>query len=178
MIQRPNLVTDEDLAKAASDREAFAQLYERYVERVYRWAVQHVGVDYAEDVTQEVFAKAFRAIGSFRGQSFAAWLFTIAQNSAKDLWKRRDIAGRSHDIEGSVSPQCEPMTDVDTALSLASALHTLPARQKAAIELKYFADLSLHDLARTMRISTGAAKALVHRGLCNLRDSLAVLGGK
>ncbi len=164
--------------RSATDGEAFEGLYGRYVQRVYRWAVQRVGRDDAEDLVQQVFVQAYRAMPRFRGPSFAAWLFTIAQNVCRDFWRRQRVAGAVQEEPGGPDGhQTDGMRDVDTRLGLATALRALPPRQKTAIELRYFADLSLEDVASTMGISPGAAKALLHRGLCNLRDGLTTSGG-
>ena len=71
--------------RSPATRKTFAVLYDRYLDRVYRHVTDWVGnrAD-AEDLTQQVFLQAWRAIGRYRrtGASFAAWLLTIAQNAA------------------------------------------------------------------------------------------------
>src|SRR5438309_9759300 len=69
------LPSDEELAAAAvSDRSAFAELYRRYADRVYRYLLAHTGgLDDAQELTAETFLTALQAIGQFRPGRFAAW---------------------------------------------------------------------------------------------------------
>src|ERR671922_431530 len=74
------------------DREAFAELYDEYVDRVYRYLLYRVrDASDAEDLTSEVFTRAFANIKRYRwqGKSFLAWLYTIARNAVTDR-RRRD----------------------------------------------------------------------------------------
>lgn len=80
---RPPPTADGDerliVARARHDRAAFAPLYERYLNDVYRYCHFRLGSrEAAEDVTSLTFLKAMNSLGQFRGGSFRAWLFTIA----------------------------------------------------------------------------------------------------
>src|SRR5712691_8869034 len=73
------------------DREAFAELYDEYVDRVYRYLLYRVrDTADAEDLTSEVFTRAFANIHRYRwqGKSFLAWLYTIARNAVTDRRRR------------------------------------------------------------------------------------------
>lgn len=160
--------SDEALATVSrSNGQAFAVLYGRYVQQVFRWAANCVGPKDAEDLTQEVFIKALRAIPRFRGPSFPAWLFAIARNAARDHGRRQRLLRRNSG--GPPLPGLPASQKVETRLLMDAALGSLPPRQRAAVELRYFADLSVADVGRVLNLSLGATKALLHRALESLR---------
>jgi len=85
---------EESLVQRAQQRDqgAFAQLYEGYFDRIYRYVVLRIGNEMeAEDVTQQVFLNALRSISSFRwkGVPFSAWLFRIAHNQVVDYLRKK-----------------------------------------------------------------------------------------
>src|SRR5215213_7868971 len=85
--------SDADLASRAHvDRQAFAALYDRYLDRVYRYSyVRLNNRESAEDATSLIFTKALDSIATHRGPSFRAWLFTIAHNVVTDLYHARRV---------------------------------------------------------------------------------------
>src|SRR4030042_745235 len=85
---------EENLVRLAQkrDEKAFAQLYEAYFDRIYRYIVIRIGdATEAEDMTQQVFLKVLHSISSFRwaGKPFSAWLFRIAHNQVVDHLRRK-----------------------------------------------------------------------------------------
>ena len=89
---------EESLIQRAKqrDNEAFACLYEEYFDKIYRYLVIRLGDEAeAEDMTQQVFLKAFQSISCFnwRGISFSAWLFRIAHNQLIDYFRKRSRQG-------------------------------------------------------------------------------------
>lgn len=90
--QPPDLTDDELVARfRAGDREAFALLYERYVDRVYDFVARLVrDREAAADLTQETFLKAMQGLRARHVQgSLRAWLFTIARNTVIDYQRRQ-----------------------------------------------------------------------------------------
>src|SRR5687768_11186640 len=89
----PALITDDDsvlVAKAKRDRQAFASLYRRYVDAVYRYCYRHLGSqEEAEDATSQIFTRALAALPRLGQQPFRAWLFTIAHNVVTDVYRER-----------------------------------------------------------------------------------------
>lgn len=115
---------DELVARARRDPDAFGSLYERYVARIYRYLISHVGdVAEAEDLTAQVFTAAWEGLGGYeeRGE-FAAWLFRIARNKASDFHRQR----RPHlswekfkeGLEVPVHVVWEPLSDLERAEDL------------------------------------------------------------
>lgn len=77
------------VAQAIHDRAAFAPLYARYLDRVYRYCYRRLGTrEAAEDATSQTFERAIDRLESFRGGSFPAWLFTIARNVVTAMGRR------------------------------------------------------------------------------------------
>src|SRR5579872_4858350 len=88
----PLVVADDELAqRAARDSAAFAELYRRYLPRVYRYVLAQLGdMHQAQDVTSQTFLTAFESIATFRGTgAFSSWLLTIARHKVVDSKRRQ-----------------------------------------------------------------------------------------
>lgn len=158
------------------DADAFGQLYDRYVDGIYRFCYHRVStVQLAEDLTSETFFRALRGIGGFRwqGRDFGAWLTTIARNLVTDHYK----SGRSR-LE-TVSDELPERDDVrpgpeDAALAtltqeaLAGALRQLPAEQRDCVVMRFLQGLSIAETAEVLGRTDGAVKQLQLRAVRNL----------
>src|SRR5690242_2432492 len=80
---------DDQIALARRDPRAFAPLYATYFDPVYRYCLRCLGASEAADATQEVFARALRAMPRYRDDAFRPWLFTIAHNVIVDTHRQR-----------------------------------------------------------------------------------------
>jgi len=160
------------------DRAAFAELYDQYVDSVYRYLLYRLREPSdAEDLTSEVFTRAFANIHRYRwqGKSFLAWLYTIARNAVTDR-RRRD----------------RPTVELDTAFGLAQdgptahdqavlgeqvgalrgAVKHLTTEQQQVLSLRFEANLSSREVARMLGKNEGAIRALQFRALGRLRKIL------
>jgi len=163
------------------DEEAFAQLYEDYFDKVYRYVTIKIGDKMeAEDITQQVFLKAIRSISSFkwRGVPFSAWLFRIAHNQVVDYFrkhkKKTTVALEESMI---VDDDGDPREMLDRKLDgerLAVASRKLTAAQQEVISLRFAGEMSIAEVARAMGRSEGAVKALQHSAIVSLRKILVV----
>src|SRR5215204_273077 len=92
-LPTPAPITEDDatlVAQAKRDRQAFALLYRRYVETVYRYCYRRLGSqEEAEDATSQIFTRALAALPRLGDQPFRAWLFTIAHNVVADVYRDR-----------------------------------------------------------------------------------------
>jgi RNA polymerase sigma-70 factor (ECF subfamily) len=170
---------DMELARrAATDPEAFTELYHRYLNGIYRYHLARLGhVQEAEDLTAQTFLTAFESIRSFRGQgSFAAWLFGIASHKLADHYRRSRVELPLEEAEQLHSTLPLPDEAAHNRLELARVARVLklisPARAEALV-LCLFGGLSLAEAAHTVGKSEAAVKMLVHRGLCDLQERLA-----
>jgi RNA polymerase sigma-70 factor (ECF subfamily) len=173
--------SDEDLARLAKqETAAFAELYHRHIQRVYRYHLARLGSPAdAQDLTAQTFLAALEGIASYRGSgSFAAWLMGIAHNKLSLHYRQ---ASRTGDLEN-----CPELADPAPALELEAgkrlqfsqvckALTSLSTERAEAIILYIFADLSAAETGRVMGKSEAAVKMLVQRGLRELRQQLIPL---
>lgn len=158
-----------------TDSDAFAELYQRHVTRVYRYHMAYVGnVKDAEDLTSQTFMAALESIGSFRGTgSFAAWIFGIAANK-----KAMFFRGIKPEIELDKALQIpNPQLATDQLASqrlrldsITRALKQLNSDRADAITLIFFGGLSNAEASHVMHKSEASVKMLVSRGLQELRE--------
>ncbi|HET6910363.1 MAG TPA: ECF subfamily RNA polymerase sigma factor, BldN family [Mycobacteriales bacterium] len=160
------------------DAEAFGELYDRYVDVVYRYIYYRVGNStLSEDLTSETFMRALRRITSYtwQGRDFGAWLVTIARNLIADHFKsgryRLEVAtsdlveaGADRREEG---PEDEVLTGITNA-ALLEAVKALGAEQQECISLRFLQGLSVAETAAVMGKNEGAIKALQYRAVKSL----------
>ena len=169
--------TDAELVQLAkADRQAFGPLYDRYVDRVYRYCYRRLRTrEAAEDATSQVFLRALTAIGSHRdGTSFPAWLFTIAERTVIDAWRRQRPRASLDDVPEAIDRDPTPeqaALDAEGRAAVRSLLHHLPDDQRRAIELR-LADLTGPEVAQVMGRPPGAVKMLQFRAITTLRRLL------
>lgn len=157
------------------DPGAFAEIYERYYQRIYNYIYYRVsdGIT-AEDLCSEVFIKAMEAIESytFQGVPFSAWLYRIAGNLVIDHYRRRPSQpemswedGRPLTMDDNPSDRLEQKFDHQ---ELRRAIQGLTADQQQVIILKFVDGLSNSEVAQILGKSEGAVKSLQHRALASL----------
>jgi RNA polymerase sigma factor (sigma-70 family) len=150
----------------------FQRFLDGHRELVWRFLVASVGPSEAEDCFQETFIAALRAYPRLRANSnLRAWVLTIAHRKALDAHRSRGrralpVANVS-ELDGRGG---EPPVPADGELW--AAVHNLPARQRAAVVLRYVADLPHREIARAIGCSEEAARRSLHEGLAKLRREL------
>jgi RNA polymerase sigma-70 factor (ECF subfamily) len=163
----------------AGDRQAFEQLVRLHTNRLYA-VVRRVGLpgEAAQEVTQEAFLRAWRSLGSFRGDArFSTWLYRIALNEAKRRMKREPARAllRSLDDEHAVEAQDvreEPYARVAQAElweALAAAVRALPVKYRAPLILRDIEGLSTADAAAVLGLGEAALKSRLHRARVAVR---------
>lgn len=164
---------------ARGDAEAFRQLVEAYQTPAYRLAARMCGPDSAEDVTQEAFLAAWRALPEFRGDCrFSTWLYRLVSNAAIDCLRRekkhRDT-GDVDDLElpdGGPSPQ-EQTERSDTRDAVRRALDRLSPEHRQVLLLRFMQELDYGEIARALNVSEGTVKSRINRAKSKLREVLA-----
>ncbi len=162
------------------DKEAFSSLYERHFDRIYRYVAIKLGnrVE-AEDMTQQVFIKAYESLGGYQyqGVPFSAWLFRIAHNQIVDYVRRESKKPTVHlDESLPIVGDSNPVHEVEIKLSMeavAEASRKLTKAQREVISLRFAGGLSITETAKAMGKSEGAIKALQHSAIQALRRVLA-----
>ncbi|WP_421752943.1 RNA polymerase sigma factor [Croceimicrobium sp.] len=142
----------------------FGNIVEAYTERLY-WHIRSILLrhDWSDDVLQECFIKAWKALPSFRGDAaFYTWLYRIATNEAlAHLKKERRFQWQEGALNYHLS--ADPYFDGDEALkSLLDAVAELPDKQQTVFKLKYFQNLSFKEMSEMLNTSVGALKASFH----------------
>ena len=171
--------TDQQLVQRAQrgDLRAFDLLVLKYQGRIAALVSRYVSdASEVEDVTQEAFIKAYRALGKFRGDSaFYTWLYRIAANAAKNhlaaKGRRPGADATIEDAEGydeggllleSASPEALAMGG-ELAEVVESALNALPDELKAALMLREFDGLSYDDIADVLGCPVGTVRSRIFR---------------
>jgi RNA polymerase sigma-70 factor (ECF subfamily) len=161
------------------DREAFDRLVERYQRDVYRLCYRYLNNhEDASDTAQEVFLRAYRAIGSFRGDSaFSTWLYRIAVNTCLNFRAaRRPPAQELPDALVDPRPGAHSKVESDErSRRVREAVSRLPDKQRATVILKIYHDLTHEEVAGILGATVGTVKANLFHALGNLRKAL---GGK
>ncbi|HVF04372.1 MAG TPA: ECF subfamily RNA polymerase sigma factor, BldN family [Frankiaceae bacterium] len=158
------------------DAEAFGELYDRYLDLIYRYVYYRVGGKaLTEDLVSETFLRALRRIGTFewQGRDFAAWLVTIARNIIADHYKSSrfrlevstaDMLDADRADEGIEAGVLENITNA----ALLDAVKKLNGEQQECVVLRFLQGLSVLETAQAMGKSEGAIKALQYRAVRTL----------
>jgi RNA polymerase sigma-70 factor (ECF subfamily) len=164
----------------AGDADAFGELYDRYVDLVYRYVYYRVGsAQVAEDLTSETFLRALRRISSFtwQGRDVGAWFVTIARNLIADHYKssRQRLELTTEDVSTVTgAPRLVQDGPEDAVLEsmqnkvLLQAVRRLNAEQQECIVLRFLQGLSVAETALAMNKNDGAIKALQYRAVRSL----------
>ncbi len=170
----------ELVRRAASDSEAFGELYNRHVMRIYNYIYYRTG-DYqdAEDLTARVFQRALQHVANFQDQGvpFSAWLYRIAHNLVanwhRDRSRRPVVQLEDHvaDTGAVTHPEALAMAEEQNRILLVAVRKLPPDRQQLLI-LKFVERLSNAEIGQIMGRTEGAIKSLYHRTLNSLRDQI------
>ncbi len=168
---------------------AFRELVELYKKKIYYLALELAGNSAdAEDISQEVFLKAFRSFGTFRkGAKLGSWLYRITYNASIDHLRRRSLQPATAETEildtgepaaaglerargedpGRIAEQRLLREQIDRALL------SLSLQERMVFTLRHDNDLMLDEIADVMNISIGSVKSYLFRGLQKLRKEMS-----
>lgn len=181
-LEPVNVVEDDMLvARAQQNLGAFSELYQRHVQRVYRYVLVRVGgnVQDAQDLTSQTFLAAMEGLKSYRStQPFVAWLLGIARHKVADQFRRQKP---QVDLETAVSltdtNTDDPDEQLDQQLDIARVtrkLQTIAPDRAEVITLRLMAGLEVSDIARLLDKNEAAVRMLLFRGLRDLQTQLNV----
>ncbi|TVR20642.1 MAG: sigma-70 family RNA polymerase sigma factor [Anaerolineaceae bacterium] len=181
--QKPNYKTMDEpelVQHAKTDRDAFGELYERYVKKIYNYVYYRTSNQHdAEDLTARVFYRAMSHIGNYedKGVPFQAWLYRIAHNLVANFHRdksRRKIIALDDFVAAALygdSPD-KHAEDNEERKQLMDAIRRLPEERQQLLILKFVEHLSNAEIGHIMERTEGAIKSLYHRTLIALRDDL------
>ena len=190
--------TDKSLidAHCRGDREAFGELVRRYGDSILGYLIRMTGNrQQAEDLFQETFKRIHEKAHTYRGGAFKSWLFRIARNAAIDglrKQKRLQVVSLNQNL-GCANGDCEELGAVTVAQNYRDpsqevimaeqkeqvrlAIESLPEKQRSALVLAYYQQLSYTEVAQALGCSAGTVKTQMSRALRTLAQKLPELGG-
>jgi len=167
------------LQAQAGNSEAFGQLYDAYMERIYRFVYFRVeDQQTAEDITSQVFLKAWNNLDRFQFSRtpYLAWLYTIAHNAVIDHYRTRKVSTALDDVRLSQPDHAEAVeNDIDLSVEMQSvraAMQALTDDQQKVLTLKFIEGMSNTEIAQHLGKREGAIRALQMRGLQALAKQL------
>lgn len=172
------MISDKKLVELTKhgDKAAFSELVLRHQQPLLRLSLRFVkDLDLAKDITQESFIKAYERISSFEERaSFKSWLFQIAINTAKNKLRGKKQDHKDVDeIQIGVAAVAEQGL-VQNAVShlLQKLVEELPEKQKTALKLRIYEDLSFKEIAEIMKCPYDTAKANYRHALLKLKETV------
>jgi len=168
--------------RAKADPSAFAELYRRYLPRVYAFAYRRTGVvEAAEDITSAAFERALRNLASYswRPGGFGPWLFRIVANEAVDHHRRtkRAVSDRALAAAGRLGADvprapADEIGDRDAVTGLLDAMDSLNPRYQQALSLRFLSGLTPDEAAAAMGVTKATFAVVVHRATRALRRAI------
>jgi RNA polymerase sigma-70 factor (ECF subfamily) len=166
---------DSDVALAAAgDTPAFERLYRLHLPRMHSLVRRMIGPQEADEVTQDIFVRAWQKLGTFRGDAaFGTWLHRLGVNVV--IERRRSWAilrTRLNDDPDVIELMSAPPVRVDATLDLEQALDTLPAGAREIFVLHDVEGYKHREIADLLDITTGTSKRQLHRARLLMRRYL------
>ncbi|HMN69306.1 MAG TPA: RNA polymerase sigma factor [Bdellovibrionales bacterium] len=160
----------------SGNKQAFNMLMHRHEKFLMKSIVRMTrDLDTAEDVVQEAFIKSYKRLHLFEGRSsFRSWLYQIALNTARNRFRKyaRESVGVEN-MDLAVGEECESrMIALDVRGILQAEIAKLPERQRQALSLRIFDDLSFKEIAEIMQCPYDTAKANYRHALLKLKERL------
>ncbi len=184
LTERP----DEELITLAKEgtEEAFGEFVRRHTATVHRWMTRAVGVEDADDMTQDVFLKAYRGLPRFREEAPPrAWLASIADNAVKNRYRARGrfrriftLAGENPAAADPAEPARDPEENARAGESrrfVAEALKLMPAEFRMPVVLRDLEEWSYEEIAASLDLPVGTVKSRISRGRGQLKALLRPL---
>ena len=169
---------DDVALAAAGDRRAFERVYRDHVDRVFSVCVRMAGDRaLAEELTQDVFVRAWEKLSLFRGESaFSTWLHRLAVNVVlnhrKAAGRRRAQVGGGSEEEGMDALPARPGPAPGDRMDLEGAIAGLPAGARRVFVLHDVEGYKHEEIAEMLGITAGGSKAQLHRARLLLREAL------
>lgn len=174
-------IDDRELVQLAkTDKDAFGEIYERYLTKIYNYIYYRTGNQQdAEDLTAKVFYRALSHIENYvdKGVPFQAWLYRIAHNLVanfhRDKGRRKIIPLDDYIAHTLQSDAPDKQAEISEQKEhLMEAIHRLPADRQQLILFKFIEQKSNAEIGEIMGRTEGAIKSLYHRTLLSLRDEI------
>jgi RNA polymerase sigma-70 factor (ECF subfamily) len=186
-IALPDLSDEELIARSkAGDEASFGEFVQRHMPSVHRWMARAVGEGDADDMTQDVFLRAYRGLSRFRAQAPPrAWLAAIADNAIKNRYRSKSrfrrifVSGAPEeslaDAASSVLDPEETARVGESRETVRDALQKLPVEFRLPVVLRDLEEWSYEEIAVSLELPIGTVKSRIARGRGQLRILLTPL---
>ena len=175
--------TDDQLLAdyVRGDENALRILVERWERQVFAFLVRMLGSpEEAEDLCQDTFMNVIKAAERYQSEGkFQSWLFRIAGNQARSRLRRRKILRwlpLANDYDNTPAQEADPLDELTAQENrdiVQDAIARLPERQRQALVLKQYHDLSYQEISEALDASVSSVQMLLHRAMTALRKDLA-----
>jgi RNA polymerase sigma factor (sigma-70 family) len=160
-------------AAAAGDAAAFERIYRRHAARIHTLCRRMLSPEEADDVTQDVFIRAWQKLALFRGDSaFGTWLYRLAINV---ILARRQSGARQRDrsdADAGVLPLAARRDRADLRVDFEAAIRTLPPGARDVFLLHDVEGYTHEEIAGMLNVAAGTSKSQLHRARTSLRQYL------
>ena len=165
------------------DADAFEQLVVAYREQVFRLALRMCGSEAdADEVAQEAFLSAWKALPNFRGESqFSTWLYQLTTHAAIDLMRRekRQIAADDITEVSAADPAPSPQQQAErseTRQAVRDAMGQLSPEYRQIVVLRFLQELSYEEIGAVLKLPSGTVKSRLNRAKAQLKEILSKSG--
>jgi RNA polymerase sigma-70 factor, ECF subfamily len=172
----PPIMAEADVSLAAAgDTAAFERIYTRHVARVHGLARRMAGPESADELTQDVFVRAWQKLGTFRGDaSFGTWLHRLAVNVIIERFRTLGTQRERFLADGDEALQrmSSPRRSGDFRMDFDAAMARLPAAARKVFVLHDVEGYKHHEIGTLLGISPGTSKSQLHRARMLMRTHL------
>ena len=158
------------------EEDAFGELYDAYFEKIYRFVFFRVShKEVAEDLTEEVFIKAWQKITTVKAESFGGWLYQIAKNRIIDHYRQEKSTVDLLEVENILESSDDLNHEVNQLMNqelFMELLKQLTPEQQIIIKLKFIEDLENPEIAELVAKSEGSIRVIQHRAIQKLQQLL------
>ena len=179
MTLKPMKLQNEEsklIQAAKQDPQAFGELYNRYIERVFRYLYSRLGnTQDAEDLTSMTFLSAYQAFGQYRQDGhFGSWLFTIARNKVNDHYRKLKITVTMDEDHTTISEDDPLMSSIqdEQASRLRTLIRELDEPEQELLRLRFLGSMSFSEIAHLLRRSENSVKKSTYRVLARLHSQM------
>lgn len=156
------------------DKQAFGLIYELYFQKIYTFIFYRVNhQEGAEDLTEDVFARAWANIKSVREESFGGWLYSIARNRITDHYRREKKNIDIFELENVLASEQNLSEDLNAAFerkNLIEMIRKLTPEQQIVIQLKFIEGLNNQEISELISKSEESIRVLQHRAIKKLQQ--------
>lgn len=178
------LENEKELIKQAQqgNESSFTELYNHYFPKVYGFVIKRCGHQQtAEDITSQVFLKAFSKLPKFvyQGAPFGAWVFKIASNALTDYYRKAStnkerVVGNLPEHPEELSHVHEDMLSAESKEQVLQLVAKLGKKDQEIVHLKFFAELSVREISAILEVSPNAVSVRIFRAVKKLQKIMQV----